>query len=235
MKQKKLFRIILGLAISTSLGLNVYLGQKLSKFNDSPETFKVIEVFDGDSFSIPPDQTIRLAKLNAPEVKFCFGEEAKANLEKLILNRNVKIEKAGKDVFNRIIALVYLDDQLVNETMIKSGWAKYASGGIKEEDKQITPLLKEKGREAKENQLGIWSEKCYQKTNIANPECDIKGNLGKHEHGKKKTYHYPGCSEYERTVIELDLGEQWFCSEEEAVKAGYKKSEHCFKSYQKPL
>ena len=197
--------------------MNVYLGQKVNKSN---------------FFSIPPDQTIRLAKLDAPELEFCFGKEAKEGLEELILNRDVKIEKAGKDSFNRIIALVYLNNQLVNETMIKNGWAKYASGGVIEEDKQITELLKERGREAKENQSGIWSEKCYQETNIANPKCDIKGNLGKHEHGEKKTYHYPGCSEYDRTIVELDLGEQWFCTEEEAVKAGYKKSEHCFKDYQ---
>jgi len=68
---------------------------------------------------------------------------------------------------------------------------------------------------------------------LVNPECDIEGNLGKREHGEKKTYHYSGCSEYDRVVVELDIGEQWFCSEEEAIKAGYKKSEHCFKDYQK--
>ena len=51
---------------------------------------------------------------------------------------------------------------------------------------------------------------------------------------EKKIYHYPGCSEYEQTVVELDIGEQWFCSEEEARKAGFTKSEHCFKNYQKP-
>jgi len=51
---------------------------------------------------------------------------------------------------------------------------------------------------------------------------------------EKKTYHSPGCSEYERMVVELDIGEQWFCSEEEARKAGFTKSEHCFKNYQKP-
>ena len=230
--RKNLLVAILGLITAVSLGLNVYLGDKI--IQSPPDTFRVVEVFDGDSFSIPPDQTIRLANLNAPELEFCFGKESKENLEKLILNRNVKIEKTGKDPFNRIIALVYLDNQLINETMIKSGWAKYTSGGTRGENEAIIELLKEEGREAKENLLGVWSEKCYQKTNPVNPECDIKGNLGKHENNKKKTYHYPGCSEYNRTVVELDIGEQWFCSEEEAIAAGFTKSEHCFKKYQKP-
>lgn len=57
-----------------------------------------------------------------------------------------------------------------------------------------------------------------------NPDCSIKGNIGKSY--LEKTYHLPGCSEYERTVVELDLGEEWFCAEKEATEAGYRKSEH---------
>ena len=74
---------MIGLGISVSLGLNIYLGQKVNKSNNFPEVFRVVKVFDGDSFSIPPDQTIRLAKLDAPELKFCFGKEAiRAGCEK---------------------------------------------------------------------------------------------------------------------------------------------------------
>ncbi|MFH1561280.1 MAG: thermonuclease family protein, partial [Patescibacteria group bacterium] len=208
-KQIKPLGVILGLITLISLGLNVYLAGRVNRSNNFPETFRVTKVFDGDSFSIPPDQTIRLAKLDAPEIELCFGQEAKLNLEKLILNQDVKIEKAGKDSFNRTIAFVYLDNQSVNETLIKNGWAKYASGGTEQENKEVTELLKTEGERDKEKQLGVWGPNCYQKTNTANPGCDIKGNLGKHEHGEKKTYHYPGCSEYDRTIVELDLGEQW--------------------------
>ena len=233
-KMKKPLKIILGLIIAGSLGLNIYLVKEKELFRQDEESFRVVEVFDGDSFSIPPDQTIRLANIDASELEFCYGKEAKEGLGKLILGKNVKIEKTGKDVFNRLIALVYLDDQLINETVIKNGWAKYVSGGTKGENETIIKLLEEEGRKAKESKLGVWSEKCYQLENPIDPACNIKGNLGKHEHSEKKTYHYPGCSEYERTVVELDIGEQWFCSEEEAVKAGFTKSEHCFKNYQKP-
>jgi len=111
-------------------------------------------------------------------------------LEKLILGKRVKIVRVGVDNFKRLIALVYLGDQLVNETVLANGWGKYdSSSGT---DPKITALLKEKSREAKENHRGVWSEKCYQKINPENPQCDIKGNLGKHDN--KKIYHYPGCS-----------------------------------------
>jgi len=229
---RKPLKIILGLIIAASLGLNIYLIKEKNVFRQDEENFRVQEVLDGDSFSIPPGQTIRLANVDAPELEFCYGQEAKEGLGKLILGKNVKIEKTGRDAFNRLVAFVYLDDQLINETIIENGWAKYASGGSGDSD--LADLLKEKSQVAKENKIGIWSEKCYQLENPINPACNIKGNLGKHEHGEKKTYHYPGCSEYERTVVELDIGEQWFCSEEEARKAGFTKSEHCFKNYQKP-
>jgi hypothetical protein len=81
--------------------------------------------------------------------------------------------------------------------------------------------------------LGVWSPRCYQMENPEKPECAIKGNIGKSD--GKKIYHFPGCNEYARTVVELDQGEQWFCSEAEALRAGYVKSEHCNgKEYQMP-
>ncbi|RLC34391.1 nuclease, partial [Candidatus Shapirobacteria bacterium] len=42
-----------------------------------------------------------------------------------------------------------------------------------------------------------------------------------------KVYHLPNCNEYKRTIVELHLGESWFCTEKEAQQAGYIKSKHC--------
>ncbi len=46
--------------------------------------------------------------------------------------------------------------------------------------------------------------------------CLIKGNISRHG---KKIYHVPGQRDYERTSIDLSLGERMFCSPEEAVQA----------------
>ena len=81
---KKAFKIILGLIIAGSLGLNIYLVKEKEVFHQDEESFRVVEVIDGDSFSIPPDQTIRLANVDAPELEFCYGKEAKEGLEELI-------------------------------------------------------------------------------------------------------------------------------------------------------
>lgn len=53
--------------------------------------------------------------------------------------------------------------------------------------------------------------------------CIIKGNIST----KEKIYHLPGCASYKRTIINENVGEKWFCSEEEAVKAGFRKAKNC--------
>lgn len=53
-------------------------------------------------------------------------------------------------------------------------------------------------------------------------KCDIKGNIS-YRTGEK-IYHVPGQRYYNDTVINESAGERWFCSEAEAVAAGWRKS-----------
>lgn len=52
--------------------------------------------------------------------------------------------------------------------------------------------------------------------------CIIKGNIS-FETGER-IYHVPGQEYYEATRINLAQGEMWFCSEEEAIAAGWRKA-----------
>ena len=51
--------------------------------------------------------------------------------------------------------------------------------------------------------------------------CTIKGNIS---NSGEKIYHMPGQRMYNKTVIDTGAGERWFCSEAEAVAAGWRKS-----------
>lgn len=51
--------------------------------------------------------------------------------------------------------------------------------------------------------------------------CVIKANINRQG---EKIYHLPGQLNYGRTVIDPEAGEMWFCSEEEAVAAGWRKA-----------
>ncbi|WP_245330998.1 thermonuclease family protein [Mesorhizobium sophorae] len=49
--------------------------------------------------------------------------------------------------------------------------------------------------------------------------CNIKGNINS---SGERIYHVPGQEHYDRTQITLSKGERWFCSEAEALAAGWR-------------
>jgi cold shock CspA family protein len=57
---------------------------------------------------------------------------------------------------------------------------------------------------------------------VTKPNCQVKGNIS--VSSGNKVYHLPGMEDYESTVIDEGAGEKWFCSESEAIAAGWKKA-----------
>ena len=182
---------------------------------------RVEGVIDGDTLVLEGNTKIRLRSIDAPELNFCGGEEAKELLEKLVSNKDVRIEEKIVDQKARPMALIYVDDILINQKMVESGWARYHSDNTSQREN-----LKQAYEEARGKNLGIWSDQCRQTTNPDKPECKIKGNIDDNSRNRK-LYYYPGCPQYEFTVIEKDMGEAWFCTKAEAEKAGYSKAKNC--------
>lgn len=54
------------------------------------------------------------------------------------------------------------------------------------------------------------------------PSCNIKGNVS--INSGERIYHLPGQEHYDETIISTDYGERWFCSEDEARAAGWRKA-----------
>jgi len=52
--------------------------------------------------------------------------------------------------------------------------------------------------------------------------CNIKGNISRKG---ERIYHVPGQKYYAQTRISIGKGEQWFCSEQEAKAAGWRRSQ----------
>ncbi len=48
--------------------------------------------------------------------------------------------------------------------------------------------------------------------------CPIKGNIS----SAGRIYHVPWSEWYERTRIDPARGERWFCSEDDAIRAGWR-------------
>lgn len=217
-KLPKLFWIILVLLIP-SLLVNAYF---VSHFNTS-QGARVILVTDGDTFVTEDKSIIRFDTLDAPELANCGGPEAKAALEKIILNQKVHLDTQARDVNGRQVASVWIGNTWVDEQLLKTGWVAYSSSTV-----DTKHVLQNIDRFNKANNIGIYNKTCTQFTNPDNPKCNIKGNIvGEWNNRGDKVYHLPGCKQYSTTRIEKWRGEQWFCSEKDALKSGYTKSGGC--------
>ncbi|REK21321.1 MAG: hypothetical protein DWQ40_04250 [Actinobacteria bacterium] len=114
-------------------------------------------VIDGDSLEVAStDGTIdvRLVGVNANERGECFYDEARDYLTSLVEGRQVGIERAGADQFGRVLANIWVDDQLVNLSMVETG---HAIAQTPHEDNPYGRLLVATEQTAWESKRGLWS------------------------------------------------------------------------------
>lgn len=177
----------------------------------------VVKVTNGNTFTLTNKQAIVLDAVKTPEPDYCWGEEAKNELSRLILNKRVTIRQPYVDDNRRIAALVYAGDKLMNEEVIRNGFGEF--GGEAGEE---TVILRDAGSYARQNAVGVYSKQCWQKDP---PEtgCAIKGSV---ELGQK-VFYTPDCRYYSEVIVKKFLGDSWFCREAEAKRAGFAKSDAC--------
>jgi endonuclease YncB( thermonuclease family) len=214
---KKILPIVLLLIPLISLGFNALF------LTQNNRDMTVTSVHDGDTFTLGDGQRVRLIGINAPEIGRCGSDEAKKLLESLVLNKKIKITEEKRDTYGRRMGLVYIGSKLVNEEMLKTGWAKANYDPNSESER-----LKTANKYANDNKLGVHSGLC-KKINPTPPSknCNIKGNIDKAT--GERFYHLPNCPHYNQIILDLDIGEDFFCSEKEAREAGFKLASECGK------
>ncbi|TYR81809.1 thermonuclease family protein [Priestia megaterium] len=209
---------------------------------------KVTRVVDGDTLKVTlldgKEETVRLVLVDTPETKHPqlnvqpFGPEASEYTKSRLNGEEVTLEfdVQERDQYGRLLAYVWVDNELFNQELIAKGLARLA---IFPPNTKYVDDFRKGQTKAKKSKKGIWSienyveEKGYnteistgsaassskpsssQSTEI-NERCEgkIKGNKN------SKVYHVPEGAHYNQTMNNI----QWFCSEEEAVEAGYRKS-----------
>lgn len=176
----------------------------------------VVRVIDGDTFDLEGEVRVRLAGAEAPEYpEGCLGTKAKERLEELVLGKEVRVEVIEEDNFGRQIGFVK-DGVFADKVLVEEGLARAASG----ENPNFGAALLAAEDSARQAKRGIWSSLC-----AGREGCLIKGNV-RRDRGTR-VYHLPECYNYEKIVVNEQEGDQWFCSEAEAKKAGFRKSEDC--------
>src|SRR3989344_4483216 len=193
------------------------------------ESFKIVRVVDGDTVVIEGGQTVRYIGIDTPETVHpqkmveCFGREAANKNKELVEGKLVQLEKdvSKVDKYGRLLRYVYVDDIFVNELLVKEGFAHASSYPP---DVKYQDLLNNTQKEAQSQNKGLWAG-CggESATASANQDgCVIKGNISFST--GEKIYHMPSQEYYDKTAIDESKGERWFCTEEEALKAGWRKS-----------
>lgn len=212
-------KILVIIFIVSSFLLNIYFISDKIKNRDK-DFYTVTRVIDGDTFVVNTGAQVRILGIDAPEIGRCGADEAKSLLAKLILNKKVKVSPTTSDSFRRLVADVYLDNKSINNEMIISGWAAYDSS-----DSINSKIMRENGEIARKNKIGVYSEKCSQ-TIPPNEKCSIKGNIN--DTFGDKIYYTADCGiRYTNITVNLFRGDQWFCTEKEAIGAGFAKAKVC--------
>ena len=129
-----------------------------------PGTFKVVRVYDGDSFKAVGHDIeikVRLVGIDAPErasrgggAPQPFCEESGKFLASLILGKFVEIQGHGTDRYNRILAVVYIRGLNVNLELLRAGLAETYRGRVPK-SLNLAPFMQVE-KEAKEGTYGIW-------------------------------------------------------------------------------
>lgn len=250
---KKLFMLIMvSMIIITGCGINntiqvvnekaetVHLGSKEKELQQdiSGIPAKVVNVVDGDTIDVIMNgkkERVRFILVDTPETKHPqmgvqpFGEEASNFTKEQLLDQDIilELDVAERDRYGRLLAYIWLNGKNFNEILIERGLARVA---VFPPNTKYVDRFREIQQTAQEQAIGIWSienyveEKGFNKEKVkknqslkeAKSGCKIKGNISS---SGEMIYHMPGGVYYDRTNPE-----EWFCSKEEAEKAGYRAS-----------
>ena len=192
-------------------------------------------IVDGDTIALGSTR-IRLEGIDAPETtQTCgrrlighwrCGEEASRQLVRLIANRAVRCTDAGLDKYGRVLGRCSAGNTDLNAEMVRTGYAwafvRYSRSYVAVE------------AEARRARAGIWQgeampawdfrARAWAAAEVQAPGgCTIKGNVT----NAGRIYHMPWSPWYEKVRMDQDgrggaKGKRWFCSEEEALAAGWR-------------
>lgn len=158
--------------------------------------------------------------IDSPEKGRCMAEEARAKLVELVQGKHVRLKEIVKDDFGRQLGMVFASDTLLQQELVGAGLARNRAAT----SNPYYRVLTDAQEVAKSNKLGIWSDACRGKTS-GKEDCTIKGNT----RAGKKQYYTTDCETYEQVIVDTAFGDFWFCSEGEAVTAGFTPAASCKK------
>jgi micrococcal nuclease len=88
----------------------------------------VVRIVDGDTVVLSTGQKIRYIGMDTPELKRgdCYAAKARDRNKELVLNKFVQLKKdiSETDKFGRLLRYVFVDGGMVNEVLVREGYAR---------------------------------------------------------------------------------------------------------------
>jgi endonuclease YncB( thermonuclease family) len=185
-------------------------------------------VLSGDRIKVGPT-VVRLSGIEAPDAnQVCPGSSsrtwgcglaAKSALQKIVGTKQVACDVQTRS--SDATAACQVAGADIAGQLVRGGHVFAESG--------LFPTYGRAESEARAAKVGIWQgeaerpaayrAKVWDEAKRAAPGgCPIKGVLN----GDARSFVMPGASNYDKTKVRTAKGERWFCSEEEALAAGWK-------------
>jgi endonuclease YncB( thermonuclease family) len=205
------------------------------------ELYPVVSVADGDTITVAIDginERVRLIGIDAPELhnpSECFARESADHARGVLTGTSVHLvadpSQDDRDRYGRLLRYVFLPDGAnVNADLVASG---YAYEYTFDDPYRYQDLFLADQRSAESGGVGVWAaggcagqrlpQGAPTGSGATSPApsdgCLIKGNINVKG---EKIYHLPGDDSYDDTVITAAKGERFFCSEADAMAAGWR-------------
>ena len=193
-----------------------------------------IRVIDADTIDIGAPTYVRLVGIDAAETEqtctaadgrtVACGALATEGVRALYEGRPAVCAVAAYDRYDRALAVCTVEGQEVNARLVELGLARAYRGNATYAAEEDAARAAARGLWAYDMEdPAAWRARQRDREAAATdaPDgCAIKGNIS----GSGRIYHLPGQQNYDRTRISTRHGERWFCSEEEALAAGWRRA-----------
>ncbi|MEL7092213.1 MAG: thermonuclease family protein [Pseudomonadota bacterium] len=186
-------------------------------------------VIDADTIDVAGVR-VRLHAIDAPELdqtcetelgtRFDCGAWVTGQVRARFEGRMAACDRTDTDKYGRMVATCAVDDVDMGREIVAQGWAfAYRRYGMDYDLDEKAAFVASRGLHGMQVQSPAWFRKTRAKGRIPpDPACRIKGNIS----ASGQIYHVPGQRHYEETGIQPARGERWFCTEAEAVAAGWR-------------
>ena len=226
---RTLLLLTVAAGLAATVPVIVFAGQPLP----APWSGRVVKVVDGDTIVVLREgrgQKIRLYGVDTPESGQAFGRVAKRFASRRAAQRTARIEPVATDRYGRVVALVHLGDDLLNEALVGAGLAWVYERYCKR--RPLCGRWKSMQGKARRAKRGLWADanptppwdwRLEERSSRPAPRTEAPATAGPyHGNTRSHVFHRPGCRAYRCRSCTAILP-----TREQAIRDGFRPCGQC--------